>query len=656
MKPIKRVGQVLKFIAIGVLSISVMIAIGLLGYFGMLELVPTSIGLAITAFALAGIVDGEVFMQNIRGGIENLKLLIPTRAINSLIVRELDKHLAQEPTEQASQFEKDYYKQKSYLASFHDKKLSKEQKEEKKAAEKRLKRMQKIFIRQVKDIHPDTTPTTDSYFGEEAFNTSLLQPIRNLIPSFKRKAVFINMSLVMSILAGIGFCFATAAGLVSFIATGGIWPLAVGAGIGFTLMMYRTFSSIIASDTMKEWIAKVKRWFTRTPEQEAVKNKKEKWNAKDWRIEIKYWAKVTGIVLLAVSAIAVGVIATAATAGTWWIVVENGIALVRPIATAANILRSVFVPVAVAANLIFTTRNIMTTVDQIVSKDHAHPKHEATPHTHLSRKARFIAFVNKMSNAIEQPFINAKKEKRLLSLLNPFRWFIMLVSLPFMAFVLIGHFIAIGLTGDRAPGLNEQGKIASAFFGALADTLVDFHYLFHVGKGHQKGHAHDAEHDHSHGLIPKIVLNAVLFIPIILAGLWDYATLQRPTDKTRAQHLKSTIKSNVIGLHEHETYVACAKPDMASSTYEKVEILYRIDKHQHRLTRDMTNHKAALEKTFAFSDIKTQLMSDKPDAAALKQARDILNKQRSSWPKMFQPKVTRSARAADQLIAAARLA
>ena len=553
-----------KWGATGVLTVGVIISIGLLSYCGMLALTP-SIALAWTAFILAGVVDGEVFLQNIAGGIDSLDLL-GKRGLPTLITHTLDDLLENEPDPKtASAFEKEYYAQRAYVAGFAHKKLTDEQKREYAEAKKRLHRMQKIFMKHLLD--KAAGKAGNAYLNHPSCEDRLVKPILAQLSSLKRKAWYLRISAPISLMAGIGFGFATAAALdaafvgMSALLTFTIWPLAAIACVGYAFLIYRTMTNMIRSDTFAKWRDKTKAWFKRDNAKESLP---------------RYALRVTALGLVLGLAITVGVLATLATAGTWWIAVKNGALLLPALSAAANWIRNIFVPVAAGANLAFTIKNTMTTMDQVAEDINSVQPVQKTQHAANNAK-QFFANKEWRDNFIKEKREKYFGNKSLIEIFNPFRIIAAAVKLPFMCVMFIGHTIAIGLIGDRAPGLNTAGTIASAVFGALADGFVDYDYI--MGREHK----HDARHpenNHSHGVIPKLMLNTLLSPVLLLASIWDFAVGDKTREPNHFKRFATILKGN-FGIHGHEKYKAESNPKpVVSTTYLQEEMKYRLGKQK----------------------------------------------------------------------------
>jgi hypothetical protein len=496
------------------LTTGVILAVGFLSYCGMLVIVP-SIPLAIGAFVLAGLVEGEVFKQNITKGIENLQFL-GREGLSILILQTLDGQLhihgaLDHPILQA------YQKQKKILVHLNHKKLNAEERKQKKLAEERLRIFQKELVGLIVKSKNDN-------------DHPVLSATRQVLPKLKRKLLWIRLSVPVSIIGGIGFGFATASALdialtglgVSVALSPLIWPLAVVACIGYTLLLYHTISNMIQHDTFKQW----REWAITLFKRKKINGTLEN----NWR----YGLRLLGIGLFIGAAVGVGVLATLATAGTWWLAVKEGISLLPHLAAAAGIIRSIIVPVAGTAILIFTIVNSLTSVMQMIAAlEHARPMQWIKEKIHH--------------------FLERKPGETRWHKWNPFRLLIEAITEPIKYAIFLGHLIATGLMWDRTPGLNRAATIASGVVGAASDGLVDYHYvappkqaadteaheeeqeaLLEKCDEHDHHHPHDDDdsatcehehddaHDHHHDVLIDWFLFG-LFSPLhLLSQLWDW--------------------------------------------------------------------------------------------------------------------------------------
>ncbi len=127
-----------------VLLLSVMATVGFLSFAGMLLVIPKIMGLAFAAFAFGGIVEGEVYIQNIYKGL--IKLFTWDYLEQQLIAKklaELAEANSHKEKNNQSEFLRDYYAQKIYLEKLRANQANADLI---KAAEKRLFAMQKYIF------------------------------------------------------------------------------------------------------------------------------------------------------------------------------------------------------------------------------------------------------------------------------------------------------------------------------------------------------------------------------------------------------------------------------------------------------------------------------------------------------------------------------
>jgi hypothetical protein len=458
--------QTSKWSATGIFTVGVITAFGLLSYYGMLVILPL-VGLGVVAFALAGFIDGQVFLDNIEKGIDYLKL-IGDEGLDTLVTKALDAELTKQETYTSDWFANDYRTQKEIIKNLAPG-------IEKENAEKRLRRMQKYMLAKVHSRKPN--------------DSALVQAMRHQVPALKRKILFLKLSTPLCIIAGIGFGFATAAALSATIigtlaaASFFVWPLAVIAGIGYAFLIYHTIADFISNDKLQKWSNKIKQWFK--------KNEGEKTS--------KFVARITLTALLLTLVAALSVIATVATAGTWWVAVKAGVLLLPGVVPlAGSIISNPLVILSSIANLAFTVKNSFKSIKNIMGLfDHSHT-HEAGDAAHKS------SFIARKYDEI--------KNHRLIQTANIPGIIAKCISLPIVAIAFVGHVISVGLIGDRAPGLSYTATIGSAVIGAVSDGLVDGPYFTHSHK----------DKDHDHGLLVNWVLQVVLSPLLLLAIAWDY--------------------------------------------------------------------------------------------------------------------------------------
>ncbi len=638
MSKTKIAKQTLTLTTTGVLFGSVTVAFSLLAFFGMYAIIPI-VGIAWASFALYGVIDGEVILQNIHGGIKNLPFLMEKNLTHHLITKKFERELRNK-TSHFSQAELDYLEQKKLLEKFSHKKLTKEQKAQRKAAEKKMRRMQKLitaYILKEKHNKPITQQEIE-YFApiagnDDPENSTIIDVCTNILNSFrwiKLKSNILKTCTAVSLIAGGTFSFTTASGLAGIFVGSlaafapAIWPLAILAGVGYTFLIYRTVSDMLANETLAMWREKFRHW-----------------TAFDEMNPKKSIARRVFLTAVAVIAVGLAIVATLATAGTWWFAVKNGAELLQLLAPVAAIIASVLVPFAAIATLVFSIKNSLTTVNEI-----SNDTKDASPLDHLKR---LLVKIGRTINPIT--YIADNPGKSIAELYNPFRIIAGIISFPFMFAIFVGHMVAMGVAGDRTPGLSYEAMIASSFFGALSDAFVDYHYI--SGHDHQhksvKKHILDEEekHDHTHGVIPKLALATILTLSLVapLSALWTY--LAAPADKPVKL---GTEFLKLIGFHHQHDKLENAPVETTMPTYQRLEDAYRLNKQKERLSKSFGDQKEIDAKITALDNIAIEVSKSNPDKTKLNEASIKLNTSRKFGPFLFDGKKPKSARVADQII------
>ena len=522
------------------LMAGIVLAIGFLSYCGMLVIYP-SVFLAWIAFLLAGLVEGEVYKQNISKGIENLKLL-GSKGLSLLIIRHLDHALKEIEDVNSLQHALliDYHSQKKYCEAFQHKQLTATQKQNKIDAEKRLRRMQKRLAKLIAE--KNISSEYDLFYADP-----IIKSLRDTLPRLKRKRWIIQACVPFCILSGIGFGFATASAfhIAIFVSMSAlspfIWPLAAFAAIGYTFLIYRTISDMIANDTLKKWYQRAKHWF-----------KRKEMNGQS-ESQAKHLFRVLGISFLILATLSIGILATLATAGTWWLAVKEGVALLPYLTHVAIWIRNILVPIAGLTTLFFIFRNSLKSIK------------------HLVITLQSIQYRTLFSNLVSHI---AKKCLALYHDFNPFRLLASLIATPFKLAVFMGHLIATGLTGDRTPGLNYEATLASAAIGAVSDGLVDAPYLTQHEHTKKSGH-------HEHHVMLDSALKIVLSPLYFLATLWDYvkSRIHMGTKKSDPSAVSfHTLLLKNFDIQPDPSYKE-NNPHQPSDVWMQEEIRWRFEKH-----------------------------------------------------------------------------
>lgn len=433
MQARKLIKKIANYSLIIVLTIGVIAAFGILSASGML-LVSPSIALAVGAFIFGGVVEGEVFKQEIQAGLEDLKLLTQ-KGHQFLVIQALEKELKNKSALeiQASDFLTQYKFLQNYLQLLRGKKLTSAQKKQRKEAKKRLKLMQQRLMECLAgNDQSDIIPTT------------ILQSIKAQQNSFKWKMIIFRLSLPLSIACGLGFGFAVSSSLSAAFTLIGIgtslsflvWPLAVIAAIGYTLLIFHTVKDLVLSDAFAKWIQRIKRWFT--PEQGKMTPK----------FLIKSIA--TALVIAAITALCV--VATLATAGTWWIAVKNGAKLIPFLKCAAQAITVILTPLLAMGNFIFSIFNSFESWHVVLK---------------AIKSASIIIKLKEQWHLL-------REQENWLQIINPFRLISRSIQKTADLILLLGHVTATGAARDQFLNISPTLLAAAAAGSELTQDVTFF--------------------------------------------------------------------------------------------------------------------------------------------------------------------------------------
>ncbi|HAF87669.1 MAG: hypothetical protein CMF38_03270 [Legionellaceae bacterium] len=295
--------------------------------------------------------------------------------------------------------------------------------------------------------------------------------------------------LLLSEFAAIPFLAAIPLSFLPFI----IVPLAVVAGLSYTLLIYNAVTDMINNRTLQTWWQKLKNDFKQ---------------GLNWRNSL--------MALASIALIALAIALTLCTAGTWWTVAKHSAPIFDWMRRIPSVVMGVINPLATGlAALIFNVQNTYETFTIL---------NEA-----MQQKGFFLS---RMWQQTKTSFNNLRAQETTWQLLNPFRLLLKVTFMPLRIVLFLGHLISIGVTADRVPGIPA---IASALLGIISEGFEDLHYF--VGHEHEHAHHHHTAakaahhhlkahltahgHDHSDDIPTKIL--KYLFYPLFgLAALWDW--------------------------------------------------------------------------------------------------------------------------------------
>lgn len=283
--------------------------------------------------------------------------------------------------------------------------------------------------------------------------------------------------------------------------------IAVFAGIGYALMLYRHVQMLIHDNWLNTWYKKARDFFA----------KKDNETTPQW---------LGRTILPGIGAaliVAIAVFATIATAGTWWYAAKEGALLVKGVSdAAASVIRTITVLMVPIPTALFSIIRSLQSGAKL--------------------------FTANYGDALSKAF--APAGKAVLNF-NLFAFISTVVSLPLQAAIFVGHLIAIGLMSDRLPGVHPAITTAVGTineFNTDVDFLIDSHHHHHhhpldqpevgffrtllnvilYGYDPKNHHQHEHHHhgdkefgEHHHSNLPTIFINILLSPINLLAYTWN---------------------------------------------------------------------------------------------------------------------------------------
>jgi hypothetical protein len=490
----------------GLLVFAVVLVIGFLSFTGMLSIY-ASIGFAIGAFLLAGLVEGEVYAQNISRALEKL---FGKQELALAICHQHLQRLAKENPENA--FLKEYAKLEAAIHKLEEKKahaahkhkrsledLKKAAKREEKLEKKRktLRWMQQYFKAWVEgEVKNDS-------------NLALIEDKREaILTEITWKTRFSWFCLGVSVVAGIGyglvFLHAAPESIAACInyfhlilppswtlgITIGIYVFAAVASAGYMLLIYNNLTDMVtAYDGSESLLEKIKDFFSR---KETPLGKE---SIPAYVLRVGFW------VLLSIIIIGLATYATVTTGATWWNEAQEGIVFIVPyLGSAAVWICGITVAVMGVTALQF---NLLNSFRAIAALGRGSP-------------AAIERAWDKIEKSVEKTF----DKEGVLQFLNPFRLLIILISIPFKILVFLGHIVSTGLIGEESNLLPERLKGLTTALNSLVDAMVDGFFLFSEDE-HEDDHG---GHNHSHAGIPELFLQIILLPLTCLSAVWIFVT------------------------------------------------------------------------------------------------------------------------------------
>lgn len=538
-------------LSIGILLLLGVIAtVGFLSFTGMLLITP-SIVIASASFFFAVAIEGEVYKQNILNGLK--KILTRDYIKRKIIERELDTLIANDENLKQSQFLQDYKAQKKYFnklrAQHLDKKLIQQQ-------EKRLKYMQAYF----NDFIFARNQNSHDELAKQLHKLVSVESQQKIQSEISKKETFSKYMWIFYSLAGVSCTFASIysihAGFLTLMTTfgfalaptillGGIIPLAIMAGIGYAILLYHNVSDMICNDTLQKWGKKIINYFQFREGQES---------------RATYILRISGVGLLAAIVVGLGIFATIATAGTWWIAAKEGAKLIPYVAKFANWIRNITIPAMAIPNLLFNINNSFSTIKKL---------------SQFSIKNKILSITNEINQTI--------KNENLLQLINPFRILIKLVEFPVKLFTFLAHLVSICVMSDH---LDPIPPTITASLNCANEALVDGHFFMeddhankdlpdhqHNTKNHQHHKQnHDEEHNHQHGTMIDTALKIILSPLYFCNALWSYGFRSNKTSDF------IVVLKETFGIEQQTNPIRQGAAPAISKLWTQQELVMKLDK------------------------------------------------------------------------------
>lgn len=471
--------KALRYVLATFLTMGTVLSVGFLSFSGLWIICPYIIP-AILAFFLSGVIEGKVFGTSIFKGLARLKLLT-SNAEKHLLFSQLNKFIDEESfrAKYECKFINDYYGQRKNYKNLKNDSNSNE--EGVKEAKKRLEELKNYLYQQINE--PNANNNAASYISSMFKEASIDE-----LKLAKRSVWFLRFFWIISILTGVVSGFATAFAVQEAITVGLalslsatavsviVWPVALFAAIGATFLLYYTITEIVKNDAISEAFSKTLELF-KTKTEESIS---------------AYLFRLLALSLVVAGITGLTVFAMAASAGTYWIVMQKGIKLLAPklpvfVAYCAS---AILIPINFATDLIYGFSTTLQTIDNC--KNIFLAVFEVIRHP--------IKGIKNFCSNIEAKLDKLKKAESWGQFFNPFRILAKLIISPLQSLVFIGHLISIGFTADRF--LNFSPPLVAAAV-AVSEGASDLSYLTKDG------------HDHDHGNLLQLPLQ-VLFSPVLL--------------------------------------------------------------------------------------------------------------------------------------------
>lgn len=511
------------YLSVALLTAGASLTLGLLSFGGMFSLWPVW-SLALATVALSASYEGEIYIQNIKSGLNKL-FLTPNYLKNHLGNEFLNVNFPikdpHKDKDNRPQFFNYYEEQLLLLHEFKNKQLTAEDTKRKKNIEKNLLNMEMWFTSQLfhkRNKKNDPTSAPDDFANEiqrwlHEEKSKETQKVQNTyIQRCRLFYVVGGFSLLSAGFMGIGTTYLLSQTLLAIpmlAAVSAVIPpaafiiLASLAGAAYGLLIYNAATDMINNRTLQLLFKQLLQ----------IRDKGLTWR------NVLMTAVTVSLVLLAIGL-------TVCTAGTWWTVVREAAPLFSGIMKLPGFIMGIINPIIIGiASLFFNWSNTAQTLELIEGF-----------------KKSPLTWLRDGLAQLKATFSELPRHENWLQIINPPRLILKLTLLPLRILLFIGHLASIAVTGDRMPGVPE---IISTLLGFINEGFEDAHYFFGQPTAANQAKLSTADlvnerlNPQTHHVdFPTRVLKNVIFKPVYwLAAAWDclFSKLNPPSDDTNGR-------------------------------------------------------------------------------------------------------------------------
>lgn len=595
--------KVLRGLAAATLTLGVVTVLGILSVSGAAAaIVNPSLSILIAAFVFGGMAEGEVFYQEIAGGVKDA-FRLGKRGEQRLVLGALHALLKRKKALlQPNSFLSEYLRLQKYLKAAKVSTLSKnpaEKKRQKAAiafAKKRKAFMETYFTDRVMQGKGKA-----AFEGDDPTTTDIMTALIAKKSTITYKMRFLRfVGAPASLIAGTGFALWGASQLIPVLAGAAVfaplammgWPLIVMAGVGSAFFMLRAFVDMVTGHWLSEWKARVKRWIK--PEAPMTAS---------------HVIKVILKSLLVAAVVAICLAGIIVTGSAMWEYIKDGAALIVRLNTALAWVCNAFTVVLSTSTFLFS---LLSSIDSL---------HEVFNWIRTTTPIRDIqgAFVERQTNnhstgltyglkvlgnglvALCRPLAKAvgwqglREQESLAQTFDPFRFVARTVQSIANVLVVICHTLANGLGGNQSKLMSP--KLAT---GVNAGNELAQDFNFFVGGGDKKS------------LTSRLVTAIVSPLLLVSAG---YQTLvsQVLNPLFNVQKPKLNFKQACKNAFElNKPAFDKVLPTWSSEAWRTSVIESCFDKEKKRLARARLGKTVAAQKMLALDTVKQALTGQHP--------------------------------------------